>query len=281
MPCSVYLLRHEVRYLADSTFLTELYPNGKRRAGSSLKELLKKCNIGFIHCSPFLRVLQTVGPFAEESNLPLRVDYRLAESLVDPHFLEKPSLELTPDMISQYKIRDEHVFEYNWREKLKFPESGHAINARVWDFVRDVSSHYKVDFRGHGDAGWAEAAGGSRRNCGEEQGKNVLVVTHMDNVNVQLGIWRRYAEFLRDYTKAEEGGGQGENPTTVEREEFFAGLRSEPAKAFSGLYKMGCLATMHPESGELLKLNEGFNSEDGDDHNFDDHNIIGNGASAS
>ena len=82
----LYFLRHELRPLYDSTFLTELFDIGKENSKTKLKDLLNTLNINKIYSSPFIRVLQTVDPFAKENNLQLYCDYSLAETITEKLF---------------------------------------------------------------------------------------------------------------------------------------------------------------------------------------------------
>ena len=76
---TIYYLRHEDRPLEDSTFYIELSKLGKRRARTSLKSLLLQLDLNEIYCSPFIRCLQTINPFIQESGKIVNVDYGLQE----------------------------------------------------------------------------------------------------------------------------------------------------------------------------------------------------------
>ena len=64
----IYILRHEMRPLHDPRFMTELTEHGKHKAMFSLKNTLKNISFTHIYSSPFLRVLQTIAPYAENNH---------------------------------------------------------------------------------------------------------------------------------------------------------------------------------------------------------------------
>ncbi|KAI8971722.1 histidine phosphatase superfamily [Mycotypha africana] len=83
----IWVVRHGFRedWVNDDPY----YPTGLRndptlsdsgrKQSQELAEFLKDKNIDRVYSSPFYRVLETVYPFIEKSNVPLYVDYSMAE----------------------------------------------------------------------------------------------------------------------------------------------------------------------------------------------------------
>lgn len=88
-PYKIYLLRHEKR-VKDISFSASLNENGLSDADSHVKKKLLKLDITEIYCSPFLRTLQTVAPFARETGMKVNLEWSLVESFpaVDTRFPE-------------------------------------------------------------------------------------------------------------------------------------------------------------------------------------------------
>jgi len=85
----IILLRHEERD-NDISFNSNLNENGIIRTiklSKELNKLDKLYNIKYIFTSPFIRVLQTIYPYAEEYNKKIFIEYGLYEYLHNPYFL--------------------------------------------------------------------------------------------------------------------------------------------------------------------------------------------------
>ena len=78
-PPKVFVLRHEKRDPTDPRFFTHLTEEGMVDAAKTVSDNLHDLGITKIYASPFLRVLQTVEPFARRKGLLVRVDYSLYE----------------------------------------------------------------------------------------------------------------------------------------------------------------------------------------------------------
>jgi broad specificity phosphatase PhoE len=151
----LYFLRHELRPLNDSTFLTELFKIGKENSASKLKDLLNTLNIDKIYSSPFIRVLQTVRPFAKENNLQTFCDYSLAETITEKTFIHKPEMTLTEEHIKEFDINLDYMSLFD-KSLLVYPENDWQIYERVNNFCNYLvytygSSNMTILVAGHMD----------------------------------------------------------------------------------------------------------------------------------
>lgn len=161
-----YFLRHELRPLHDSTFLTELFDIGKKNSATKLKDILNTLNIDKIYSSPFIRVLQTVRPFAKENNLQTFCDYSLAETVNEKTFIQKPDMTLTDEHIKEFDINLDHMSLFD-KSLLVYPENDKQIYERVNNFCNYLEYTY-----------------GS-------SSMNILVAGHMDIVNICLSYFSK------------------------------------------------------------------------------------------
>ena len=81
----IILLRHEERGF-DVGFYSNLTDNGIIKS-CILSNKLKKLKIDEIYCSPFIRTLQTIYPFADKYNKKVNLEYGLYEYIHNPYFL--------------------------------------------------------------------------------------------------------------------------------------------------------------------------------------------------
>ena len=82
---SVYVLRHEQR-TSEASYNSGLTSQGLSNSILQLTDRLEKLNIKFIFCSPFIRAIQTVHPYATKFNIEIYVENALVE------FLDKQSI---------------------------------------------------------------------------------------------------------------------------------------------------------------------------------------------
>jgi len=73
----IYILRHEDR-TQDCSFFSPLTKTGLNNS-VKLIDYLKKENITKIYCSPFIRTLQTIYPYAKNNNININLEYGLVE----------------------------------------------------------------------------------------------------------------------------------------------------------------------------------------------------------
>jgi len=132
----IYILRHEERP-SHPGFLTELTEFGKHKAMFSLKNTLRNISFTHVFSSPFLRVLQTIAPYAENNHY-VNIEYGLAEGLHDPVFASEDdfSLKESPCHISSY----ESVVDIN---NYKYYENDDMIRTRVKTFYNELIRQHK------------------------------------------------------------------------------------------------------------------------------------------
>ena len=162
----LYFLRHELRPLNDSTFLTELFDIGKENSEKKLKPLLDTLNIDKIYCSPFIRVLQTIQPFAKTHNIQPSCDYCLAETVTETNFIEKPDMTLTEEQSKEFNVNKYHETLFD-KKKLVYPESDNQIEERVKIFCKYLEERYGPS------------------------NVTILVASHMDIVNLCLAYFSK------------------------------------------------------------------------------------------
>jgi len=73
----IYILRHEDR-TQDCSFFSPLTKTGLNNS-VKLIDYLKKEKITKIYCSPFIRTLQTIYPYAKNNNININLEYGLVE----------------------------------------------------------------------------------------------------------------------------------------------------------------------------------------------------------
>jgi len=100
-PPKVFVLRHEKRDPTDPRFFTHLTEEGMMDAAKTVSDNLHDLGITKIYASPFLRVLQTVEPFARRKGLLVRVDYSLYEH---PEPNDEPVTALPAEFYERFPI---------------------------------------------------------------------------------------------------------------------------------------------------------------------------------
>lgn len=73
----IYILRHEDR-TQDCSFFSPLTKKGLENS-LKLVDRLEEEKINKIYCSPFIRTLQTINPFAKKHNIKVNIEYGLSE----------------------------------------------------------------------------------------------------------------------------------------------------------------------------------------------------------
>ena len=133
----IFVLRHEERPMDDPGFLTQLTEFGKHKAMFSLKNTLKNFSFTHIFSSPFLRVLQTIAPYAENNHY-VNIEYGLAEGLHDPVFEDQNDFTIkdSPCITSSY----DSVFDVN---NYRYYENEDTIRSRVKMFYDDLVEKHK------------------------------------------------------------------------------------------------------------------------------------------
>jgi len=145
--------------MEDSTFNTELTPEGKESARTSLKRLLLTLDIKKVFCSPFIRCQQTIHPFIVRTDLKVNVENCLQEVYWDPKFLDNPNSELNSEQKDFYNVD----YSYNSLlppNTLSYPEDNISVRKRVKLFTDFLKN--------------------------KDYSDNILVCSHMGIVNVLL-----------------------------------------------------------------------------------------------
>ncbi|MBP2242817.1 2,3-bisphosphoglycerate-dependent phosphoglycerate mutase [Cytobacillus eiseniae] len=84
MSKNIYIIRHcEAEGQADDVALTD---KGFQQA-DKLSDFLSNLKVDRIICSPFLRAIQTIKPFAVARNIEIEMDHRLRERSLSSNFL--------------------------------------------------------------------------------------------------------------------------------------------------------------------------------------------------
>lgn len=177
---TLILLRHGSR-TGDSSFYTELDATGKIQADNLVGEL-NKYNIDEIISSPFIRTLQTVYPFAEASQKPIKIDYGIYEYRTSNNFKRDPNVYTTSDIQQQYltdKLDNSYTssiqpnnLELNRNEYGKVQlETAEQLQKRVKTFLDNILSTSAFN------------------------GKTLLIVSHAGVINM-----------MREYLKNGVGG---------------------------------------------------------------------------
>lgn len=129
----LFLLRHEERG-PDYTFKSELTEAGKYRAASSLKDKLTQYNIGKIYCSPFIRTLQTIEPYAFSKNINPYIEYGICEDLGGKRFEKKSNITLLDKNKIEYRIDKEYTSVID-KNTIQYPETKEQVKNRVATFL--------------------------------------------------------------------------------------------------------------------------------------------------
>ena len=142
----IYILRHELRDLSDTSFLSPLLSEGLNRTKKDLKDILNTLDINVVYSSPFIRALQTIHPYVLENKKKVNIEYVICETIDDPIFKEKPEITLNNEQSKFYKVN----FLYNslWnKELLKYKEKKSQMKYRIKMFVQYLKKNMKIQIR--------------------------------------------------------------------------------------------------------------------------------------
>lgn len=115
---NIYFLRHEERDHEYVSFNSPLTNNGKNNAEKLILPPINK-----IYCSPFLRTIQTITPFANKNNIPIIIENGLCEYLHNKQ-LENIKLENNNSIVPL------HYFKY--------PEDEFDVMRRIKYFFKHL-----------------------------------------------------------------------------------------------------------------------------------------------
>lgn len=155
-------MRHCQRNLHNYSFETSLTDVGHIQAIESCN-IMFKYNITQIYSSPFLRTIQTSNYYSKKYNIPINIDYSLAE-FVDQH--EKHLMT----SINNYKIPSIWYKQYNINKNIdNMIYNIFNINETINDSVNRVILFIKFIKKKYINTN-----------------HNILLVTHMSIINILL-----------------------------------------------------------------------------------------------
>ncbi len=136
----IYILRHEDR-TQDCSFFAPLTETGLINA-KNLVEKLKEVNVDLIFSSPFIRTLQTVYPFAKETNLKINLEYGLSEL----HHADIIPAKAVGISLPEY-LAESFAYEPAYKTivkptDIKYPETNKHVMLRVKRVLKDIISKY-------------------------------------------------------------------------------------------------------------------------------------------
>ena len=137
---TIYVLRHERRF-SSPKFFTSLTKKGLENS-VKLVDKINKLNIDIIFCSPFLRTIQTIYPYALNTGKKINIEYALYEAVKENTFSENDYLHNYTDL---YKIdsRLKNIINPNYKSFLSensidYPENLNKIYKRTIPFLNNL-----------------------------------------------------------------------------------------------------------------------------------------------
>ena len=159
-------MRHCERNMNDCGFESALTYEGHMNAKKIYNEL-NKFNINVIYSSPFLRTIQTGDFYSKINNLPINIDYSIAE-YVSPN--ERMNMYSINNFIIPNKWKQH--FNINCNNMIKntynITETLNDTILRVHLFLENLKKKYK------------------------NTNSNILIITHMSIVNIILAQQNNY-----------------------------------------------------------------------------------------
>jgi broad specificity phosphatase PhoE len=164
----IYILRHEDRTI-DASFFSPLTEKGLVNA-EKLCVCLNKINVTKIFCSPYIRTMQTIDPFAKKKNIKLQLEYNLIEiqhqNIIPP---QSVGVEL-PNYIEQIFNYDSTYNSFIKAAQIDYPENSFQLETRTKKFIKHIiNKYYKTN-------------------------ENILLVTHQGLCKAILKIINKYAK---------------------------------------------------------------------------------------
>ena len=135
------LLRHEARPMEDPRFFTSLTQEGLNRSKTSLVDRLYVSDppappIDVIYCSPFLRTVQTVIPFAQATGLKIRIEPALYEFMENPLFTDDNWYHTVDELPSELQVYIDTTYKPIFPlSRLKFRETWDDCLIRTTTFL--------------------------------------------------------------------------------------------------------------------------------------------------
>jgi broad specificity phosphatase PhoE len=137
----IYFLRHEERFKS-LTFFTPLNKQGKLNSIELIK-VLNQLNLTKIYCSPYLRTLQTIEPFLNQSELKVNLENSIREANLYKLIPESEhDKELPEELYQQFKINEKYESFLNV-DDINFPEKNKMVSQRFTNFLIDLIKKYE------------------------------------------------------------------------------------------------------------------------------------------
>ena len=160
----LYVMRHCERNLNDCSFESPLLPIGLHNAKMAYSNLNCK-NINVIYSSPFLRTIQTADFYSKIKNIPINIDYSIAEYISHE---DKNKMFSRNDFIIYEEWKREFNLNIDFKSMLKLT---YNVNENEWMCINRVFNFLEFLKKKY-----------------ENTNKNILLVTHMSIVNILLGF---------------------------------------------------------------------------------------------
>jgi 2,3-bisphosphoglycerate-dependent phosphoglycerate mutase len=140
----IYILRHEDR-TQDCSFFAPLTETGLSNA-KNLVDKLKEVNINLIFSSPFIRTLQTVYPYAKETELKINLEYGLSE-LHHPDIIPIKAVGISLPEYLAVSFNYEPIYKTIIKPTdIKYPETDKLVVNRIKHVLKDIiSKYYETD----------------------------------------------------------------------------------------------------------------------------------------
>jgi broad specificity phosphatase PhoE len=136
----LYILRHEERP-EDCSFFTPLTENGLNNA-VKIAKILQNEKINLIFCSPFIRTLQTIFPYAKKNNILINLEYSLSE-IHHQDIIPKKALgiELPYYLAKGFNVNFGYKSFINSKEII-YPEKYIDVSRRLRRFLKEIFIKY-------------------------------------------------------------------------------------------------------------------------------------------
>lgn len=140
----IYILRHEDR-TQDCSFFAPLTENGISNS-KNLVDKLKEVNINMIYSSPFIRTLQTIYPYANESDLKINLEYGLSELHHEDIIPAKAVGISLPEYLAISFNYDQNYKTVVKPTDILYPEKNKHVMKRIKRLLKDIiSKYYETD----------------------------------------------------------------------------------------------------------------------------------------
>jgi broad specificity phosphatase PhoE len=168
----IYILRHEDRTI-DATFFAPLTEKGLNNS-INLINYLEKLGITKIYCSPYIRTMQTVYPFAKKYNMKINLEYGLIEMQHQDIIPPKSKNVMLPSYIAETFNYNKLYISKMIPENISYPETEESLIQRTQNFIKILLTTF-IDTN-----------------------ENILIVTHQGLCSSILKISNKYGKLGLD-----------------------------------------------------------------------------------